>query len=60
MEIKGQSTELGGGRVIEEKKTILKQSNNLRLWKSGPFTEMVKLQRWSELGVWLYSNYPIY
>jgi len=39
----------GVGRVIEEKYN-LKHSNNLRL-KSGPFTEVVKLQRGSELGV---------
>jgi len=40
MEIKGQSTELGGGWVIEEKYN-LKHSNNLRLWKSSSFTEVV-------------------
>jgi len=41
-EIKGRSTEFGGVGVIDEKYN-LKHSNNLR--KSGPFTEMVKLQR---------------
>jgi len=47
MEIKGRSTELGGGRIVEDS---LKHGVNLRL----------KLQRGLELRVWLYSNYPIY
>jgi len=49
IEIKGQSRELGGGH-----------SNNLRLKKWFIYTEVVKLQKWSELEFWLYSNYPIY
>jgi len=43
-EIKGRSTELRGVGVIDEKYN-LKHSNNLR--KCGPFTEVVKLERWS-------------
>jgi len=51
---------MGGGRVIEEN-TILKHSNNFRLWKSGQFTEVVRLQRGSVWGFdYIQLSYILY